>query len=385
MASHRGRKRDGQRRHARPKALGRLARVRLAVGARRGARHEGSSKTPFVRSDRGEARHTFAPYQKVLIAWRSERLHALVPMAGAARDASVTRLAHLKREMNQQTPRCRTAREVADSVTVKFAIGAFMVLAAVLAPILALASLWRFAASIFGFLPLTILLAAALAAIEMVGAATFGGCLGALIKDEIRTPFELTVPERRLRSAGAVFFGVITSGVVVYLAVQRAHGPVSLMLWIFIGLVGAGCAAYLGVAHYELRPELEARSAERVLANVARRHDEAQHAAVSTQTRFVAHARQVCEIIDQIHHRAAGAFERAWRGHHRDSGTAVPRVPALPTLTDAELWQILFAPPDSSAILLARLAPEEPDDDGAARVVPAVHMLPPGSTTASTT
>lgn len=245
---------------------------------------------------------------------------------------------HRKEQMIDRERGAAQAR--ADRVSPRLDISVVTVIAVAIAVILGTVSAWDFLEDQGWPLPVTLLAAIGVGALEIALAAGFGAMAYAVVLDDHGSEFELTPRQRRWTIAFAVLFGVFTLVLVIGLALVRGD----LLLWLALGLAAAALGAYSGGALLENRHHLKAATLERQLHKIQKKVDVICDTHDAEARIALARGRCLRAKAADTLHRGTVAFERAWSRHHREPGAVAPGVPPVELPTDEDLAARLIVP-----------------------------------------
>ena len=310
---------------------GKISVFALDRKVRKIAIREASSPNPLADGD-------LPSYQRLLhTTLRDSWLESLAAIAGAKLTAINRDLENGERDRDQLLERVPVARENAKYMP-KFKLDVTTQLAIVLAQVLGLATTWPFIQTLGWPFPIAALLAFALAAFEVAIAVLFGLSLHALVMDEPKTPFYLTVKQNRLFRACALLTGTVAFASVIVLAALRGHDNHQIV-WVILGLGLVAFSAYGGAAINDSRFEQAAKRLEKELKAAQDRIVALQNAFRATTRATMATGRGLCGAASQIAQRTAAAFAKSYRRHNRGDGddVVVPTLPQLSVPSDADL------------------------------------------------
>lgn len=282
-------------------------------------------------------------YQRLLKTKLNESwLESLAAQAARSFTAMNASLETKQRERQHLTERLEVAKTHSKHLpTIKLDITTQLAVA--LATILGALTAWPFIQALEWPLPVAALMAIALATFEVAIAGLFGLCVHAFVMDESGTSFELSVKQNLLFRACAVLTGGVAFASTVTLAVLRGHGS-NQVVWMLLGLGLVAFAAYGGAAINDNRFDQEVKRLSKRLREVNDAVRQLQGAYEATARSTMATARGMCAVAVQIDHRAAAAFVKSWRRHHRERPVPVPSLPRLELPPEADLRQKLLVP-----------------------------------------
>jgi hypothetical protein len=189
-------------------------------------------------------------------------------------------------------------------------------------------------------LPLALIVAVAIVAVEATAAIVFGMAVGALVFDERRGPHELSPRQRSMWFGWAVMAGAAMVVIMVVLAVARGQ----VLIWLPLGVAVAVIAALWGAALYESRYHRRRASLERQLARIRKQGRAAFVAYVAVQETAMGDGRNAVSEARQVLREGDVAFERRWDRIHWREDTPAPRAAEVALPTDIELARRLLLP-----------------------------------------
>lgn len=340
------------------KLPGRIARKCLDFKIRMSARRQAASKAAFKTG-------ATPTYQRLLgVTLTGSWLEALGARAAAGFAAMNRDLQTLKREREQLTERLEAAKANAQHVP-KIKLDVTTQLAMVLAQLMGLITVWPFIQTLEWPFPIAAVLAFALAAFEVAISGLAGLCVHALVMDDDDTPFELTVKQHGLFLACGLLCGAVAITSVIVLAALRGHGNHQ-FLWILLGLGLVAFGAYGGAAINDNKFDQEVKRLEKRLKKIHDAIFALKNAYKATERATMANGRKLSSYVAQIAQRAAEAFEKVYRKHHRKAGSVVPDLPQLKLPSDEELRRQLIVPMfdvDGDEVLVGDIMDDGPDPD----------------------
>ncbi|HKG38380.1 MAG TPA: hypothetical protein VKB25_05270 [Conexibacter sp.] len=314
----------------------------MALRIRRGAAREAASPNAGMRLQGGVARGAGElAFQRTI----REALRRWIERTGAAAAKAFAALNQRLGELRRLEWALEAALQVevakAARVRARLEVSVVTVVAVLVSGALGTATAWPFFEGQGWPLPLVVLAAIGVAAVEIALAAATGAMVYALVLDEYRSVFELTPKQRTWTLSSMIGFGTLTATLVVALGLLRGEGW-DQALWIALGAAAASLGAYTGAAMYESRHHLRAEALRKRLDRTKAAADAVcdTHAAISRAT--MARGRTHRALAADLGHTGQLTFETVWRRHHRDPRAVVPELPALVLPSDRELERMLL-------------------------------------------
>lgn len=276
-------------------------------------------------------------FQRLLITTLDDSwLPSLAAVAGQSFRAINRDLENGDRERERLLERLPVARENAKHVP-KFKLDLTTQLAIVLAWVLGLTATWPFIQTLGWPAPISAVLCFALGAFQVAIAVFFGVSVHALVMDEPKTPFCLTVKQHYLFRACAVLTGTLAFASVVMLAALRGYGNNDQIVWLILGLGLVAFSAYAGAAFNDSRFDEAVKRLEKDLQATEDRIVTLQNAFLATARATMATGRGLCGAAARSAERGAAAFAKSYRRCRRAHGIVVPTLTQLSVPSDADL------------------------------------------------
>jgi hypothetical protein len=322
----------------------RRARWWLTWLTRRSAAREAANPNAGIRLERGIATIVGElAYQRVvgeaLRRW-IERTAARAASAFAALNQALAEVRRLELVLIEELA---SELEKARRVAVRLEVSTVTLVALIVAGALGMATAWPFFHAQAWPLPLMLLAAIGVAAVEIALAAGTGALIYALVLDEYRSVFELTPKQRTWTLVSALAFGAMTLVLVIALSFLRGSG-FDRLLWLALGVAAAGLGSYTGAAAYESRHHLKARALRKQLHKTQSKADMVRSAYGALERDTMACGRTHRSVAADVEHRGELAYEKTWRRYHRDPAEVMPTMPPLDLPTDKELERALLVP-----------------------------------------